>query len=206
MSVPPDQPTNRRGFFRALRDWAAEETQEAARPLLEDVYERYEPLLAQIQGPQLIRPPGALPESEFMRLCERCGKCIQACPDNAIVPADERAFPGKGGTPVINPRRRACHSCDGHRCAEACPTGALVPLPAGEPMNLGKASLYTSLCFAHQGETCDTCHAVCPERGKAIRMIRGMPQVFAESCTGCGMCEYACPAHPAAIRVLSRRL
>jgi ferredoxin len=29
---------------------------------------------------RLIRPPGSLPEKEFLRLCQRCGLCMKVCP------------------------------------------------------------------------------------------------------------------------------
>ena len=27
-----------------------------------------------------LRPPGALPEKDFLAACTRCGQCVQACP------------------------------------------------------------------------------------------------------------------------------
>ncbi len=45
--------------------------------------------------PQLrvaVRPPGALPEKQFIETCMRCGACVDACPAYAILPRprDER--------------------------------------------------------------------------------------------------------------------
>ena len=31
-----------------------------------------------------LRPPGALPEEEFLSVCIRCGRCADACPNQAI--------------------------------------------------------------------------------------------------------------------------
>ncbi len=31
-----------------------------------------------------LRPPGALPEKEFLQRCIRCAKCAQVCPTTAI--------------------------------------------------------------------------------------------------------------------------
>jgi ferredoxin-type protein NapG len=199
-----DPRTGRRGFFRALRDWAVEEGQAALEPVVDEMLERMEPALIQLAGPQVIRAPGALEEREFLETCSRCGKCIEACPEDTIVFASESTHPDVAGSPVIVPRRRACYECEPHHCAEACPTGALVPTPRAQ-MRMGVAKVIAALCFAHQGRVCDTCHAVCPHRGSAIEMRRGLPVVHESSCTGCGLCEYACPAHPAAIRVLSPR-
>jgi polyferredoxin len=36
---------------------------------------------------QLIRPPGALPETEFLRTCIRCGECMKSCVTNTLQPS-----------------------------------------------------------------------------------------------------------------------
>lgn len=73
----------------------------------------------------LLRPPGAVPEDEFLASCIKCGQCIQVCPVLAILFAD--ADRGFGiGTPYIDARDQACDfSCDALQCILACPTGAL---------------------------------------------------------------------------------
>lgn len=204
MASHPQNPIGRRGFFRALREWAVEEGKALAEPFIEDFIESVEPVVSQIAGPEVVRPPGAIDERAFRETCTGCGDCVRACPENAILPAPQGLFPDFAGTPVIIPRRRACVMCDPIHCAVACPSGALVDV-AREAMRIGTARVMPALCFAHQGQDCDTCHAVCPERGKAIVIRRRMPEVNPAACTGCGLCEYACPAHPAAIRVQTRR-
>src|SRR5881394_339029 len=32
----------------------------------------------------LLRPPGALPEDQFLSTCSRCAKCVQVCPAECI--------------------------------------------------------------------------------------------------------------------------
>ena len=51
------------------------------------------PLLGRLDGqvytvadPRLIRPPGSLPEKDFLTLCQRCGLCMKVCPTNVINP------------------------------------------------------------------------------------------------------------------------
>ena len=34
--------------------------------------------------PRLIRPPGTLPEEEFLKRCIKCGQCMRICPTNVI--------------------------------------------------------------------------------------------------------------------------
>ena len=31
-----------------------------------------------------LRPPGALPEKDFLAACTRCGQCVQACPYDIV--------------------------------------------------------------------------------------------------------------------------
>jgi ferredoxin len=66
------------------------------------------------------RPPGSAPEDEFVSLCNRCGKCIEECP-NIIVAVTLAESVVSAGTPkmLFN-----CGRC--MRCAYACPTGALL--------------------------------------------------------------------------------
>ena len=33
-----------------------------------------------------VRPPGSLPEEEFLQACIRCGECFQACPNDVLQP------------------------------------------------------------------------------------------------------------------------
>lgn len=73
----------------------------------------------------LLRPPGALPEEDFVSHCIRCGLCVQACPVHAIHLADSDQGVGLG-TPFMVAREQSCgYSCDHLSCVKACPTGAL---------------------------------------------------------------------------------
>ncbi len=38
-------------------------------------------------NPDVIRPPGALPETAFLQRCIKCGQCMRVCPTNVIHPA-----------------------------------------------------------------------------------------------------------------------
>jgi ferredoxin-type protein NapG len=194
--------TGRRDFFRAVRQWFVEEAGAIAEPFIDEFIEQTEPMLAALAGPPILRPPGAIDETLFRNTCTACHRCIESCPESAIVAADPEIFPGIAGSPVIIPRRRACAMCSPVHCQEACPSGALLPLTPAD-IRLGTAHVLTGLCLAHQGESCSV--TACPLRGSAIEMRRGVPVVHPEACTGCGFCEYTCPTHPAAIRIQSPR-
>jgi len=71
-----------------------------------------------------LRPPGAIPEKEFLALCIKCGQCLQVCPYHSIKLSDI----GKGhglGTPYIDANERGCYACEAVPCVLACPSGAL---------------------------------------------------------------------------------
>ena len=73
--------------------------------------------------PELIytRPPGAMPEEEFLSLCLRCDICRKACPYGVIRPLLLTESIIAAGTPVLSGHCRRCW-----RCEPPCPTGALV--------------------------------------------------------------------------------
>jgi MauM/NapG family ferredoxin protein len=175
-------------------------------------------------GPEAIRPPGSLPEKEFLARCVRCGACGNACPTAAIQPAlDEAGIEGLW-TPIIVPRQGWCEpSCT--LCGQVCPTGAIRPMtaeekgwtrPEGEPVSIGTAFLDHGRCLPWgMNIPCIVCQEVCPtipkailleevvvpgQTGEPVRLQR--PRVDPEICIGCGLCEAKCPVTDlAAIRV-----
>lgn len=52
-----------------------------------------------------IRPPWALPESEFVDRCTRCNDCLKACPQGILVPGD-------GAYPTVEFSRGECTFCE----------------------------------------------------------------------------------------------
>lgn len=145
----------------------------------------------------VLRPPGALDEAEFLRLCTRCDACQDACPHDAVTRAPAR-LRGAAGTPVIDPVAAPCRMCADVPCAVACPTGALRPDGA---RTLGRAVIGAHDCLAYQGTTCTVCVEQCPVPG-AIRSDAGRPVIDAALCTGCGVCQHVCPSPRNAVIVL----
>lgn len=154
-----------------------------------------------------VRPPGALPEGEFLRRCIRCFMCGEACPHRAIgfVGIDD---PVAYKTPYISPRYAPCWLC--MECTGACPTGALTEIrPEREEIlgrvRMGVARVNEHLCIAYNGQVCGICYWRCPLKDVAIKRGRhDRPMVQEDSCVGCGVCDYVCIIDPSAIGVIPR--
>ncbi len=189
-----DEPLDRRAFFRhgfrSLLDTVAE-TVRASRGVASPQPTRL----------RRLRPPGALAEPDFLRLCTRCDDCIAACPAACIARVPEGE--ADAGTPVIVPDLRACVLCTELSCTKVCEEGALRPLDSPAQVRIGLAVLDEEVCFAYNGSFCNTCVTICPTEPKAILLNQRMrPYVEAAPCTGCGLCEERCPTEPRAIRVV----
>jgi MauM/NapG family ferredoxin protein len=157
---------------------------------------------------KLIRPPGALPEAQFLAKCVQCGECMKVCPTHGLQPAFGEAGVKGLWTPVLVPRLGYCeYECS--RCTQVCPTGAIKELTIREKTQtrIGMAWVKTHRCLSYvQGETCTVCEERCPTSPKAIVLHRvevlmadgtvaapRVPLVDQEVCIGCGICEAECP-------------
>lgn len=153
-------------------------------------------------GRDPLRPPGALFEDLFLSTCRRCGKCVEACPREAIFPLDA-SFGAAQGTPGIRPRQAPCVMCEGLACTQSCPTGALTRV-APFDVQLGTAVVDPARCLAFRDEDCAACVVACPVAG-AIARPKGRPVVDEARCVGCGVCEHVCPTPEASIVVVPAR-
>jgi MauM/NapG family ferredoxin protein len=162
----------------------------------------------QVVPSRLLRPPGALPEADFLARCVRCGLCCQVCPTNALQPLGLAAGLGGLYTPRVLPRRGACEpKCSA--CGEVCPTDALRPLPLDEKQwaKIGTARIIPQQCLAWAlGKACLVCDEVCPYDAVSLRRVAGQPVavpfVDASRCSGCGYCEQHCPVQAEAAIVV----
>lgn len=153
----------------------------------------------------LLRPPGAIPEADFLVTCYRSGNCMDVCPAEAIQPLRD-PDPNLSGTPVIVPSTRACVICDDLACMDACPSAALLKV-ARDAIRIGVAVVDHHTCVRATGDSCTACIEHCPIGRTAIGLDeRGLVAVGAEACTGCGMCEEVCPTTPKAVRVHPYRM
>jgi polyferredoxin len=185
---------------------------------------RATPGLARDRNEHLIRPPGALDETDFLSRCIRCGECMKVCPNNSLHPTLAEAGMEGLWTPMLVPNIGYCEpSCV--LCSEVCPTGAIWKITPEEkgwvvgvgsnknPVRLGTAFHDRSRCLPWALATdCIVCEEWCPVSPKAIYVQEAQvvdadgnvktlkqPHVDPERCVGCGACEYACPLqeHPA---------
>lgn len=155
--------------------------------------------------PEVLRPPGALPEADFLAQCIRCVRCRDACPSLAIKLASI-GDPFPAGTPFIAANQDACHLC--LACTETCPTEALQPLTEKKDVRMGVAEVDPRTCVSINGTgVCGACHTACPFKNSAITQgAHNAPTVHPDFCVGCGLCEEACIVEGTkAIRVFSGR-
>jgi ferredoxin len=166
--VSPD--LSRRGFV------AAAVCGIAAIPML-----RIDGRLGQNFDPALIRPPGSLPESEFLDRCIKCGQCARVCPTNVIQPDITRAGIEGLWTPALN-MRTGSSGCQMNctACSHICPTAAIRPISLEEklgrgafekagPIRIGTAFVDRSRCLPWaMDKPCIVCQENCPVSPKAI--------------------------------------
>jgi len=165
-------------------------------------------LLARRADPQLIRPPGARAESEFLGLCVRCGECMKVCIGNALHASWLEAGLEGIFTPRLIGRIGYCeYNCT--LCGQVCPSGAIKRLTKEEKHTtiIGRAHFDKNLCLPYaSGTPCIVCEEHCPTPDKAIkfrevevednkgkRVHVRQPYVVEHLCIGCGICENRCP-------------
>ncbi len=179
-------------------------------------------------APLILRPPGALPEKDFLTSCMKCGMCVEACPYDVLTlakPEDNKPI----GTPFYTPRTTPCYMCRDIPCVAACPSGSLNRDLVSEKnadgllelninmAKMGLAVIDRETCIAYSGIQCDACYRACPVIDKALtaeytrnertgKHSMRAPVVHSEACTGCGRCENACVTQKASIFVLPREV
>ncbi|MEZ6063294.1 MAG: 4Fe-4S binding protein [Planctomycetaceae bacterium] len=169
-----------------------------------------------------VRPPGSVPEQQFLQMCIRCGECFKACPNNVLQPEGfQQGLEGLWSPMVVADWAGCESSCNA--CGQVCPTGAIRSLPLEEKKaaRMGLAIVNETTCLPFAGrEACDLCVQECNAAGyDAIEFtqvgvqtdrngapVEGTgyqaPVVLADRCVGCGLCQTRCHA----INVRERKL
>jgi ferredoxin-type protein NapG len=187
--------TGRRGFFK-------EALNQLIQPVAEFLDDQIGEHLSAEDSEQrfIFRPPGALPEAEFLERCHRCGNCVKNCPANAIFPL-QSTDANIANTPYIDPDEQPCVICDSLACMYVCPSGALQTVYA-EDIRIGLAVFTAETCLRTKDVACTYCVDTCPIGDDAIHLTSdGVVEVIDSGCTGCGVCQYACPTSPKSIVV-----
>jgi ferredoxin-type protein NapF len=134
--------------------------------------------------PASIRPPYAIPESEFIERCARCPDCATACAAG-IIRLDGAGYPKMQ-------LGNECTFCGD--CLKACKTGALDAVRA-RPWTV-KAEISAG-CLAVNGIVCRACGDHCGPRAIQFRLMtmgRSQAKIDTAACTGCGACAAVCPS------------
>lgn len=148
--------------------------------------------LTKFTGPEasFVRPPGALPQQDFLARCIKCQKCIDACPTLAIQSVTVLEDIANASTPKMDFSRGICDFC--MECTLVCPTGALQPTKK-EAVKLGTAVVLPDICIAYTWVGCTKCYHSCPYQAISLDEVN-RPVVDAAKCNGCGECEHVCPS------------
>lgn len=129
----------------------------------------------------LVRPPGSLPEDDFLDRCVKCGLCMRVCPTGVLQPAGVQGGLEALWTPILN-NRIGSSGCQLNciACGDVCPTGAIRPFTLDEklgrgshqtagPLRMGTAFIDPGRCLPFaMDRPCIVCQEVCPVSPKAI--------------------------------------
>ncbi len=173
-------------------------------------------------APLPIRPPGSVPERQFLTMCVRCDLCLQACPSRLLRPLGfSQGLEGLWTPHAVMNWSGCAQSCN--LCGQVCPTGAIRALPLAEKRaaRMGLAEVNQQTCLPHaKREACRMCFDECKAAGyNAIEFIRvavdvdeqglpvadsgyDAPVILPDKCVGCGLCQARCYR----INVLTKRL
>ena len=163
--------------------------------------------------PLPVRPPGSVPEREFLQLCIRCGECFKACPNNVLQPLGfEQGLEGLW-TPAVKADwagcESSCNACDAglpHRRDPGVAAGGEEGRPDGlgdrQPQNLPahlpakRRASFASMSASTPATTRSSSLRVGTEVDAEGQPIEGSgflaPVVLADKCVGCGLCQTRC--------------
>ncbi len=162
-------------------------------------------------GLRPVRPPGSVPEAEFLQICIRCGECFQSCPSDVLQPLGfQQGLEGLWTPHVVADWAGCASSCNA--CGQVCPTGAIRALPLDEKRRarMGLAIINESTCLPFHGEACQLCVDECTAAGydalefvavgtevdELGQPIEGTgqlaPLLIPDKCVGCGLCQTRC--------------
>lgn len=144
-------------------------------------------LRGDFKGEVAQRPPWSISEDLFTTTCDRCDKCIKACPPRIL----KR---GASGFPEMNFSKAGCDFCQA--CAQNCPTKAIHLTPSNQDTPWQLAATFKNNCLSENGVVCRSCGDVCETRAIRFKLVVGgaaMIEMNSLQCNGCGECVSLCP-------------
>ena len=132
----------------------------------------------------VLRPPWAIEEYDFVDSCTSCEACFNACTQK-VIQLDSRK------QPYIDFDKSECTFCGD--CVNACESGAL---------NFSKSPPWNAIasinhhCLAEQQTYCRSCGEVCETEAISFRPFSraiSKPEIKTDNCNGCGACVSICP-------------
>ncbi|MGR5097004.1 ferredoxin-type protein NapF [Vibrio maritimus] len=151
---------NRRGFLTRLRKPVESMNQPETTPRL------------------VARPPHAVDEALFSRLCDGCGRCQSAC-SNGVIELNANLA-------QLNLDYNECSLCE--ECVSACPTDAL---HASIPVEINLRPQFAEICNNYLQTECRLCKSSCSQKAITIEADE-LPNVKDDVCNGCGQCRNSC--------------
>ncbi len=132
----------------------------------------------------VLRPPWSKSEDQFIDLCNRCGDCIDVCPEKILTT-------GSGKFPVVDFKKGGCSFCK--KCVESCKYNAFEVF-SKEPWGL--IAEIKDNCLSKIGVVCQSCSEICDHGAIEFSLqMGGIPSIDLDvsNCSGCGDCVSICP-------------
>jgi len=142
---------------------------------------------------QNTRPPWSQTEALFLKKCNQCNDCLEACPEHIIARDAD-------GYPFISFSHTGCTFCA--ECLESCRTGALQGLRSDIDQAWSHSMRISERCLSVSGVVCRACGDHCDEGAIQFTLLaqgRSLPEINSRSCTGCGQCIPVCPGNAISI-------
>jgi ferredoxin-type protein NapF len=127
---------------------------------------------------QAPRPPKAVDEALFTRLCDGCNICVEKCPQQIIALENELA--------VVNVDFEHCTMCG--ECWKSCHSGAL---HVSQRPVLDVRPSFGDSCNNYVGLHCADCAQHCPTDAISVTDYQ-KPTLNHSLCNGCGQCKPSC--------------
>ena len=144
---------------------------------------------------EIILPPGAKSQEEFLNKCFNCNLCVTNCP-NKIISKSNKNF----SAVHIDYKNGFCDS-NCNKCSQICPSGAIKKLSLKEKqkIRIAMASINYEKC-----SNCGTCVEACPY-GAIIKNKDDKPYIDSTKCIGCNKCKFSCKYNAINIYAIKRQ-